>query len=66
MNYTWTKLKNPTKFPVREDGKIVIPVGTPDVEVAYGQSSKPLLGKNRKPTGKNQNVYRWNGKTYNM
>lgn len=65
MKYSWTPLTHPTKYPVKDNGRVVIPVGTPNVEVAYGQSSKPLLGKNQKPTGKMQNAYRWNGVVYN-
>lgn len=65
MPYKWTKLTHPTMYPVKEDGKTVIPVGADGVEVAYSQSSKPLLDNHRRPTGKMQNVYRWNGLVFN-
>lgn len=64
MNYIWTPLNHPTKFPVYENKAIVIPAGTSGVEIAYGQSSKPLLNKQGRPTGKMQNAYKWNGKIY--
>lgn len=63
-NMKWTPLHKPTKYPVNENGKTVIPAGSTGVEIAYGQSSKPLLSKGR-PSGKMQNAYRWNGVVYN-
>lgn len=51
-------------FPVYDNKKCVLPKGTPNVEIAFGASSKTYVDK---ATGKtrNQNVYRWNGKIYN-
>ena len=63
--YKWTKLNVPLKYPVYENGKVVIPAGTSDVEIAYGQSSKHLYSKDKWPIGKMQNAYRWNGVIYN-
>lgn len=52
------------KFSVYDGKKCVIPKGTPNVEIAFGASSKiyvdPKTGKTRP-----QNVYRWNGNIYN-
>ena len=64
--YKWTKLNVPLKYPVYENGKVVIPAGTSDVEIAYGQSSKHLYSKDKWPIGKMQNAYRWNGVIYNV
>ena len=64
-NYKWTAMKQPTRFPVYDNGKKVLDPGLEGVEVAFGQSSKPLLDKKGKPTGKMQNVYRYQGKIYN-
>ena len=50
--YKWTKFNKPLQYSVYENGKVVIPAGTTDVEIAYRQSSKPLLSKNKQPTGK--------------
>ena len=49
-------------FPVYDGKKCVIPKGTPNVEIAFHQSTKTY-----KKDGKleKQNVYRWNGKIYN-
>ena len=63
-DYTWTML-GPTKFHVKENGKVVIPKNTCGVECAFHQSSRPLLDKHGNPTHKMQNAYRWNGKIYN-
>jgi len=53
------------KFPAAYDehGKAQLPAGTENVEVAYGASSKTY-----KRNGKivHQNVYRHNGKLYNL
>lgn len=52
------------KYPVYEGKKCVLPKGTPDVEIAFGASSKTYVDKK---TGKtwNQNVYRWMGTVFN-
>ena len=64
-NYKWTMLSHATFFPVKDGKKIVIPCNANGVEVAFGQSSKPLVDKFGKQTGRMQNVYRWNGVVYN-
>ena len=52
------------KYPVYEGKTCVLPKGTPNVEIAFGESSKsytnPATGKVKK-----QNVYRWMGKIFN-
>ena len=52
------------KFNVYDGGKCVLPKGTPNVEIAFKQSSKTWINKK---TGKteNQNVYRWMGHIFN-
>ena len=52
------------KFNVYDGNKCILPKGTPNVEIAFRQSSKTWTNKK---TGKieNQNVYRWMGKTFN-
>ena len=64
--YNFKPLDKPTRYPVVDyiTHKTLIPAGAHGVEIAYGQSSKTYKNKR---TGKteHQNVYRWNGKTYN-
>ena len=62
---TWTPLNKPTKYPVKDNGKTLIPAGSTGVDIAYGQSSKPLRDKDGHSIGKMQNAYRWNGVVYN-
>ena len=65
MEYVFTHMSNPLKYPVVDtDGKTLIPKGATGVDIAFGQSSKTR--KDRK-TGKtlHQNVYSWNGQLYN-
>lgn len=52
------------KFPVYDGKNCLIPRGTPNVEIAFGASSKTYVDPK---TGKlcYQNVYRWNGNIYN-
>ena len=52
------------KFNVYDGEKCILPKGTPNVEIAFRQSSKTWTNKK---TGKteNQNVYRWMGKIFN-
>lgn len=52
------------EYNVYDNGKVVIRKGTPNVEIAFRQSSKTRTDKK---TGKTrpQNVYRWNGNIYN-
>lgn len=65
IDYKWFPLTKPLSYPVWDNGKIVIPKGTTGVEFAPKQSSKTYKDKN---TGQivRQNVYRWNGKIYNV
>lgn len=63
-NYRWTPLSHSTRFKIYDNGKFAIPVGATGVDVAFGQSSRPLL-RNGKPTSKMQNVYRYKGHIYN-
>ena len=64
-NYEFTLLNHPTRYAIYDNGKKAIPAGTFGVEVAYGQSSRTYKDK---ITGKlkNQNVYRYKGKLYNV
>lgn len=63
--YKWVILDKPSRYPVYDNGKKALPKGISGLEVAYGQSSRPILDKHGKPTGKMQNVYRYGGKIYN-
>lgn len=65
--YKFTKLNTPLKYPVRdpETFKILIPAGTKNVEIAYGQSSRTYKNKKTEKI-EHQNVYRWNGQLFNV
>ncbi len=52
------------KYPVYDGKKCVLPKGTPNVEIAFGASSKTYIDDKGKT--RNQNVYRWMGKTFNI
>ena len=64
INYTFTPLGHPTKYPIYDNGRKAIPAGAIGVEVAYGQSSRTYKDKITGKT-KPQNVYRYQGKVYN-
>lgn len=52
------------KFNVYDGGKCVLSKGTPNVEIAFKQSSKTRTNKKNGKT-ENQNVYRWMSKIFN-
>ena len=52
------------KFPVYEGKKCVLPAGTPNVEIAFGASTKTYIDPKTKKT-RQQNVYRWMGNIFN-
>ena len=68
-NYNFKPLGKPLKFPITDNGKIVLPAGTTGVDIAFGESSKTYKKFDKKTqTSKicNQNVYRHNGVIYNV
>ena len=65
MDYKWTKMSKPLKWPVKDGKTTLIPIGAVGVEIAFNQSSKKLFNEFGRPTSKFQNVYRWNGTIYN-
>lgn len=52
------------KYDVTDGASLLIPAGTPNVEIAFGQSSKTYVVNKKTNKIRYQNVYRWNGKIY--
>lgn len=52
-------------YDVTDRNRVILPKGTPNVEIAFGQSSKHKFDRHGNPTNEFQNVYRHNGKIYN-
>ena len=63
QNYNFTAPRT-LMFDVYDGKTCVLPKGTPNVEIAFGASSKRRFDKVAKKW-KNQNVYRWMGKIFN-
>lgn len=53
------------KYDVTDGASLLIPAGTPNVEIAFGQSSKTYVINKKTNKIRYQNVYRWNGVIYN-
>ena len=64
LTYKFTKPCT-LQYPVYDKGKCVLPKGTPNVEIAFGASSKTYVDKKTGKT-RNQNVYRWMGSLFNV